>query len=377
MKNNKIGIITFHNSINYGVMLQAYALQFVINKLGYEPVIIDYNNFTENHNEKRNSLLWRILHFSDSIKAVKLFLFRRSQEAKKRKKKFEKFADTYFNLSDPVKEYNQLIQLEQNYDKFVCGSDQIWNPDYTKGNPAYFLQFTKRDKRISYAASFGVSEKISSFDKYIEEYSTYLKQFHAISVRESTGKKLVELLAGVSPEVVVDPTLLMSAEEWIKIADQRYFNEEKYVLFYMLGQDKRYIKLMDEVYRNWGISVVNIATNPTTVAYKNATHVYPGVEEFLALLANARCVVTDSFHGVAMSVNFRKTFYAVKREDTKNDLFSRINDFLVNIQLSERILLLNDISEFKLDIIDYVAADKFIKNWINKSIDFLGASLNK
>lgn len=369
-----VGIITFHKTINYGVYLQAYALQKSIFLLGYDSVIIDYNAFVEK-GAKGKGFLYRILHFNETLTILKLKLFRLSNESKKRFFKFSLFSTQIFNLSRSVNSYNELSEIGQEYYKIVCGSDQIWNPYYTMNNPAYYLAFVPPCKRIAYAPSFGISNYQAVDVNTQKSVTGYLQEIKYLSVRERAGAEIIKQLTNRDATIVVDPTLLLSEKQWVEIEKRpENFDLERYVLIYMLGFDKKYRKVVENL-KSSGHNVVVIPTNP--ILSKCGISLYAGVEEFLYLVHHADAVITDSFHGMIFSIVFRKNFYAIKREDTTHSLTSRIENFLAKVNLSERCLGVNDILRlYTITKTNYEKVEDQLNGWIEESRLYLKEALS-
>lgn len=376
---NKVGLISFHKSINYGVYLQAYALQSFIEKAGYDVEIIDYNQFTE---KKRNSkkVLHRLTHLKESFNIFRNLCYLRKKEVINKRNKFYKFAVTKFNLTNPIVSIAEIKQVQAQYVKFVCGSDQIWNPAYTQGNPVYFLRFAPQCKRIAYAPSFGVGQSSEAFNGYKEEYKVFLSEFSSLSVREGTGQRIIHDIANVNSTVVVDPTLLLSAEQWEIIGkeDNTTEREGEYVLFYVLGSNPLYRKLAKKIATQGKYRVVCIPTGPLWEKMKSVDKCYAGVNEFILLFRRASFIVTDSFHGTVFSVIFRKKFSAILRNDTNYSLCSRIEDFLGNIHLENNCVNVSEVLNIELDKeIDYSQSDILLNDWIEESKFFLKTALAK
>ena len=253
----------------------------------------------------------------------------------------------------------------------MCGSDQIWNPNYTKGNPAYFLTFAEPNKRVMYAASYGVTD-ITLFERYRELYKTMINELRGLSVRETSGAELTKQLSGRTPEVVVDPTLLLSASEWRKMEKKPNDVPEKYILFYVLGNDKRYSILAKKLSREKGMKVLTIPMTPIWKKTNDIEFVYAGVNHFLYLIDHAEYVITDSFHGVAFSTIFRKQFTALQREDTKFCLLSRIEDYLEKVNLINSCKTIPFLLENTIDwSTDYTLYEQVFPKWKDKSYQYL------
>lgn len=373
----KIGLITFHNSINYGVYLQAYALQSAVERLDANVEILDYNRFTEGEKQEKNNktLMYRIRNIRETISVLRLYLFRRGADSRLRARKFNEFAKNHFKVTAPIGSLNELTEVQANYDAFICGSDQIWNPDYTKGNGAYFLAFAPKYKRIAYAPSYGVSD-MSLFKDYEELYKKNISEFHALSVRETSAASLTVQLSGREPEVVVDPTLLLNARDWAALETKPEPILGEYVLFYVLGNDRRYVELAKKIHVQYKLQVLVIPNGPIWTNCSFVKRVFAGVDEFLYLIHHAKFVYTDSFHGVAFSVNYRTSFTALKRTDTKHSLTSRLEDFLQSIALNDRCITVDEaLNQCMIDVVDYKVAEKKLNEWVDYSQQYLANAI--
>lgn len=376
MVKDKVGIISFHKSINYGVYLQAYALQTYIEQSGYVAEIIDYNRFTEQPKRKKGAI-YRITHFKETISIIRMLFFLHGKGAKEKEIKFENFAKNNFCLSNPLNSFDEIVNIEGDYEKFVCGSDQIWNPEYTQANPVYFLQFAPEIKRIAYAPSFGVERKSDAFKGYEEKYKKYIAAFADISVREETGQGIVEDICGILPKVVVDPTLLLSANHWEEKSKQVKI-QGKYIVFYILGSNPLYRELAKKIFEQGEYSVICIPTGPLWDNLVCVEKCYAGVDEFIYLMRNAQYVITDSFHGTVFSVIFKKNFSAVLRNDTEYSLCSRLRDFLKKIKLDENCVSVDKVLEIDTErITDYRNSENILNEWINESKEFFLSALSR
>src|SRR5699024_3982219 len=269
----KIGIITLNGYINYGNRLQNYALQETLKKFNYKVETI----WIDNKKKKKDSV-------SKTIKLVqnpKLILkkvyrkFYLNPLKVKRENRFRRFSDDYINETKYSISENYLPkELLNEYKYYVTGSDQVWNPFYIKGSPLYFLTFVPESKRISYAASFGISDIPKD---YIDNYTKWLSEMRSISVREKNGAEIVKTLTDRNVPVVVDPTLLLTKEDWLVITKTSKNKHEKDILLtYFLGEIPKSIQSKIKKYkRKYKLEVVNLA-NPK---YKN--HYFTDPAEFL------------------------------------------------------------------------------------------------
>ena len=332
----KVGIITMHKVVNYGSALQAYALQRVIEKLGYDCEIIDYIYPNAYH----LSQYAKIPFWKSWILFVIQLLYGFPQ--KKRIKLFEAFYSRFLKLSPTC--YKSREQLQNNpphYDIYVTGSDQVWNPKSIMEDTNFMLSFVsgREAKKISYAASFA-TDVIP--DKYREIYRKCLDEYSAISVREWNGVNIIQSLVGKNAELVLDPTLLLKSNDYDVIAQESIIHmDEPYLLAYLLGykfNPHPYVDYMVKyLHRKTGYKVVllNVADTrmwftPDSVRLRKV-----GPSEFVYLFKHASLVVTTSFHGTAFSVIYNKPFYALVQSNSQDD---RISSLLKLLGLEERLV---------------------------------------
>lgn len=344
----KVGIVTFHHALNYGAVLQAYALQQYLSSLGIDSDIIDYRSPY-------------IEYFYKPIKAnpikngkmfVREIIYYRSN--KNKRMKFNSFLKSYVKLSKPVIDKKDLEQLNFEYDFFIAGSDQVWNLKWSGLDKTYFLDFADKNKKYSYAASFGF-EKIPTGQNQV--YKELLNEFQAISVREKTGKEIIKELFDKEVEVSVDPTCLIDKEKWEEICI--YPKEKGYVLVYMLDRSDELMLFAKKIAKEKKTKIIYIAD----ALRKDKDFDYRGFlspAEFIGLFANAGYVVTNSFHGLMFSVIFEKEF-CIQYQKKLGAPNSRLSDFIHDYHLENRLL-----DNIKLEEkIDY----SFVKKIMEKNIE--------
>lgn len=325
----RIAIITFHCSYNYGSVLQAYALQkYLLNY--YENVeVIDYRS--------KNFKSYRLIKYRSFIKPKMLIEdLKDLRRNYKRKKSFWKFIDGEMILSSKTYSYKQsLMCLNDKYDVFICGSDQIWNAVCTDGlDSNFFLDFVTNGKRIAYAPSLAHENFPQSI---LNEISHYLRKFDSISVRENSGKKILEKLCDKEVQVVVDPTMLLENTDYIGLMKNN-IKDKNYIFMYMLETDNQeMIEYVYELSRLKQCQIVYIHKN-NILNFNNAKNVY-GISpnEFLEYIYKARYIVTNSFHATVFSILFEKQFCTFKTIKS----YSRMVDLLNNLDLYNRIYFSN------------------------------------
>lgn len=369
----KIGIITLNGYYNYGNRLQNYALQEILKKLNFKvETIIKENEISVNKNQilKRISRLIEypmpIIFNSLSNKVLEI-LFR--NRIKKRTDIFKEFSKKYINETDFTISINSIPkELPNNYDFFVVGSDQVWNPYFQKGSPIEFLTFAPVEKRIAYAASFGVS---SIPEEYQDLYRNYLSQIKYISVREYAGAKIIKDLTNKQVDVVLDPTLLLSKNEWLEISEAPSDKPVKnYLLTYFLGdisrKRKKYIR---NIACKYDLEIVNLAS----IFHKNGY--LTGPSEFIDYINSASLFFTDSFHGAAFSIMLNTPFIVFDREGKSPSMNSRIETLLNTFDMKMRYF-----DNFNDDVdllnVDFSQVESILLKEKTKSLNYLKHALN-
>lgn len=299
----KVGILTFHDAHNYGAVLQAYALKKYIQKLGYEVKIINYHHETipDGYPKESNEKRWD---------------------------KFNRFIQELIDNEEKV--YTKEEELEKlDIDFWICGSDQIWNTEITRGfNKGFFLDFNTEGKKISYA----VSMEIPNLPKeYEEQFKKSLNNLDEISVREETLQKYAQKFTDKDVEKTLDPTLLLEEKDYDELILQNKYGE--YVLIYELVADDRLTKIAKKISKQKGIKVIELNDKKKENYFcEQVSSARP--EEFLSLIKNAKAVITNSFHGTIFSILFKKEFYTVTRQNRT----SRLENILKIAKMEDRLI---------------------------------------
>lgn len=368
-----IGTITFHDATNYGALLQAYALQKTLGGMGHVSEIIDY--CSPQRGLIGLSRFHRMKHFLWD-KVVKRVL-----GGTKRRKHTEDFRRRHLCLSTKKYVSAETLHLDPpRYDAYITGSDQVWNPTTSSNDSSYFLSFAPPGKRlIAYGASFGVS-KLKA--KYISDYQGRIKRIHWLSTREIEGRSIIYKLTGRDAEIVLDPTLLIKQEQWSHVAIP-YDTSAPYILCYYMPGDKEVNRsitmLAQQVASLSGWKIICIGQKEYIRFYPGRRSVFnAGPAEFLGLLQNASFVVTNSFHGTAFSINFKKPFIVPINMNLPpgKALNSRITSLLKAVGLEDRQLPAgsNLIKKDQLEV-DFSEATVRLEKERMKSIAFLHNAL--
>lgn len=353
-----IGVVTFHRANSFGATLQAYATVAFLNKNGYKSEIVDYTNEYEQRFQKvfytENGKLSGYL-----TAAIKNFLFRKRYYTMKSFGQLER----YYPVSPAQYEDKESLRKAK-YDVLVAGSDQIWNPVITNGiDDTYLLQFGSAAKRISVASSMG-SHTLSDDEKEI--FRKAMDTFTAISIREEFGKEQLSELTDKPIKILMDPTFLFKKDEWIEKLGKKskyYDSKEKYILTFFVAPGNSYRERVQEYADSMHLPIWSIQS--TTIKRTNCQKSILGatIEDFIALIAGAELVITDSFHGVAMSLNLQRNFVAFK--NTANPV--RVVSILDKLEISER---LNMIPE-KYHPIDYGRVNRLLDPLCEDSIKWV------
>lgn len=334
----KIGIITMHKVINFGSLLQAYALQEKIKQLGYENEIIDYD-FPP---KKNLSLVQRIIFWIYSF-LVNVFSLGAIWRKKNRFKRFYNL-----NIRTTEKLYtNQSIHCNPPvYDIYMSGSDQVWNPNFIKADTSFLLSFAPLEKKhVSYASSFAVNELDENFCNL---YAEYLGKYQNICVRERSGVDIVKSLTGKDAQLVCDPTILLTRDDWDKLANKSSLSiDEKYILVYVLNYMfnpyPKIEELIKAVQKELGnLKIIYLEGRKKDVFSRNSKVIKDaGPNEFLYLFKHASFVITTSFHGAAFSLIYGKPLYGVVKD--VNSIDGRITSLLNRVGLNQAITCYNSV----------------------------------
>lgn len=354
----KIGILTFHRALNYGALLQAYALKKKLTDLGADAQIVDY----------RNDLI-ESMYYIKSFKECKgikeklhYFLTHRRDETKA--KNFDSFRKEYLGLSN-LNYYNSntINKVSSFFDRFITGSDQVWNPKAHNFDKHFYLDFVSTEKKFSYAASFG--EDIDPV--YYNELDLLLQDYSICSVREKEGENIIHKInSTIVTRVDVDPVYLLSKEEWRKFFNVKK-NSKKYALVYLFRLTEKTKEMIRNLYDN-GYEIYYLGKplrSPFNFKVKFIGSAGP--KEFIELFYNSSYVVTNSFHGTSFSIIFNKPFALELFINT-----SRLENIVRLTGLESRIYDNNtNCDEFLNRNIDWNKVNSTMRSSIDNSVVFL------
>ena len=368
----KAAILTTFQYCNYGTALQVTALSKVIEKLNWSPYVVNYH-FKSELAATRTSSSWRSL-IKHKCKAVKNH-FKSKNIVDSSREKFLSFYKNNLKFTTRCDLLSELQKLNDEYDAFICGSDQIWNPPGFDSHA--FLDFVSdNNKKIAYAPSVGLP-KIE--DRNTKEAMAKLAgQIAHLSTREESGSALIAEITGRKVKTVLDPTLLMYEEDWDMLIDSDCkLPKPPYLIVYMLGQNESYWRKVYDIANKLHLDAQIIPVYKKDYERKGCITYPIGPAEFLSLIKNAAYVCTDSFHGMAFSVNFNKQFTVFERFK-KRDSFnqnSRIYNLADKFDLNNRIYHRSSDTKMIYAEIDYKRINEIRKKLADESLDYLKTAL--
>ena len=324
----KVGILTLFGNFNYGNRLQNYALESAIKGLGYKVSTILPSENVKSVKPKVSKLSkLRDNPVKVFLKVIKhiYHIFRPNNSSNlmrdKKEPKLAPFTKDHLNTIS-MKQVNKFT-----FDAVFVGSDQVWNPNFVDNYDEFFLKFIEKGKRFAYAASFGLGEIPI---EYKEMYSNGLKGIKTISVREERAVEIVTDLTGRKPELVADPTFLLTQADWQTFADRAGDTvKNKYILLYFLGElPRKTRKKIDEFAKSINAEIITIMGDRY-----NPTHWVPTVFEFAAAIRGAEAVFTDSFHSSVFSIIYNTPFITFDRAGS--NMISRIDTLLGYFDLTD------------------------------------------
>ena len=361
----KVGIITWWRN-NYGSILQALALQQKLNQyndLQYE-IICQFG--------KKSTSVDNVF---DKIKSVglaetckRVFWKVAFKGLRLRNKKMQQFVDENLKVSNQQYNEHDIADSNKYYDTYICGSDQIWNPDLVPTDSMYWLPFVEKGKnKIAYAPSFGAS---TVTEKQKEQIKANLSTFKAVSCRENSGARTINQIIGEKKcEAGLDPTMLIERDYWDTISEDKIY-DEKYIFAYMLRGTAAQRKYIEKIARERNLKIVSIPLldyekiDPYDLKYGDYKLWDANPAEFISAIRHAEYVFCDSFHCIVFSILYHRPFFVFPKVGAdgkvKKSQISRMTDLLELAEIKNRILLDNEEADLDAEI-DWNNSDKRIQ----------------
>lgn len=364
-----VKVITRHSPSNYGSLLQSIATVKTIEGLGHDCSIIDYQRPDERGLKGVLTQVNCKAGFGNPLKKLAYIAIRYPIE-KFALVRFDRMRKKYLKMTSRCSSHVDLKKISA--DAFITGSDQVWGPMMNGVyDSAYFLQFVGKDSRkLAYAASFG---KTKFDESTVVAYKKMLSEYDKIAVREKSAVSLLEEW-GLNNCLgqVLDPTLLLDMSQWtnllIKKNDFDKYKDLKYILVYQIHNDPKLSGYAKRLAKHTGMELLRV--NPMLhQALRGGKFICsPDLSEFLSLVANASCIVTDSFHGTCFSINFGKQFIEIL---PNNAIGTRNQSILELTGLSDRILC--DFNDYSLvdKVIDYSKVNELLEVERRKSLEVI------
>ena len=385
----KIGLVCNYYIRNFGSLLQCYATQKAVRDMGHEIEAIQFENVPTKKAKiqffvrLKLKQLFKPKAVLKKIKKIKNTNYNNDCNSLRevRKQRFNEFINQNLILSKPYACLESISKECRKYDLVMLGSDQLLCPkDIIFG--FHTLSFVPDNiKKISYAASFGVSKLPITVRRKAKKE---LDRFDYFSVRETTGAQIFKNLTGKDVPVVADPTLLVKSSDWKNIAGLKPIVKGKYIYCHFLGDNPQHRQWAEKLKENMGYKIVTMRHAAIyiksderfgDIAVKEA-----GPKEFLNLIANAEYVLADSFHATIFSILFHKKFFTFNRfvEGSTGSTNSRLESLLNKLQLEKRrINSIEELDNYYIDDIDYKKVDTILDKWISDSIKYLKEALEK
>lgn len=385
MKKRKALIISLYGNFNYGNKLQNYAMQEILLKEGLEVETLNTDIQIIQRRLKDQVALVGYKHaalvmIKNIIRKIGIISLLKKVLGRP---DYSEMSDTTKQRIENIKKFDKLIikseilpfqknytKLIDRYDLFIMGSDQVWNPDFIETYRINLATFVPKERKISYAASVGINKLKGNSKK---TYSKALKDMEEnnISVREFQAEKIIKELTGQNVQTVLDPTMLLSVDEWKLVMEEPKVKPKgKFLLTYILGdnsKDRR--KFIDDVANKYGLEVINLYDD------NSPEESVVGVGEFLWYFYNSDFIFADSFHAGVFSILFEKPFYILQRKGTVIDMSSRFETLLTTFDLKNNYISRYDIKNINKNI-DYNKINKILEKKKKESLEFLKNALN-
>ena len=359
----KVGVLTYNFALNYGSLLQSYAMQVTLEKLGYDAYIVDLDELNKENKLSARAKMRKILVDTSSRFGFIPVIRDRNNKVMK----FQTFRKK-FHFTNKCDDIDGLQAIANKFDALIVGSDQVWNPrlqDFTY----LFMLPVSGVRKIGYSISIGKAK-----EEELSRFKNEIRDFDYISVREAGIKDAVERLYGKDVCVTLDPTLLLDKAVWMKQAEKSDVKLKKpYLLCFLFGKNREFNKgkyeFVKHIAKKKKLDIIYLNHGYTRYSFGKNAYCDCGIEDFLKLFNNADMIITDSFHGTVFSIIFEREFYSIvdgtSSDRRKQDLLSAVGIDTRIVDISKKNMLIDEKS------IDYALINKRLELMKEESIDFL------
>lgn len=384
----KVGLVSAYDKINYGTVLQSYALQKALDNIGVENETILMSGLKkEIGRNRRNYYLQNLFNFELYKTKKGLIVHKAAQllnpdfrkKTSLRQECFVKFIDENFHFSEALSSLQDFYEKSATYSSVIVGSDQLWLPVNIEGDYFTLSHVPDRVNKISFATSFGISELPKAQALKAAEF---LPRINHISVREAAGQEIIKKLIGKDVPLVCDPTMLLTGEEWLHIQKFDPIISQKYIFCYLLGNNTIHRDFVHKIREKTGYSIVALQQLddyiPADAAFADFSPYDIGPAEFLNLVRHAEIICTDSFHGTIFSLLYQKDFLTFNRFPNKNRLStnSRIASILNKMGVEDRLFTgKEDVVDVEKIAINYDSIKDRMEEFRSESWQFLKDAL--
>lgn len=366
---NKIGLVTFYDD-NYGTCLQAFALQYAIELLGYKVAIVKYNRSVKSVSKENNFMKCFRYPFGT---VVKYLLNYKCIQLKKRG--FTDFRRNYLHFDESEQFYrdSDLSGLKGRYAAVVCGSDMMWSSSFKEDWPFYLLSFEDKNKTISYSPSFGKNDLT---EEEVHILKPLIENIGFLSCREEAGVELINGLFDLKARHTIDPTCLLKSETWSEIiSNNKRLVDQDYVLTYCFLGTVRYGR--DKIFKqfkNEKKGKLVIITGAEKEYNKFRYDGYVGPLEFVHLYRDSKFVITDTFHGMLFAIIFQKPFVVLDKSPF-GVTADRLISTLKTLGLEDRYIGYDTIIDERFMSLDYTKVNEILGKQRMESFDYLSKSI--
>ncbi len=386
MTKSKIALAVNYDYHDYGGMLQAFATQVALTKMGIPSEVIDFDNLKGDINKRKWKYFLSNITDITIVKEKGKVLAKRltekfnptfSKKIAQRDAAFDKFCKEHFVVSRKFESWQDLTNACYGYKAVIVGSDQLWLPSNVVAD-YYTLSFVPQEvRKIAYATSFGIGAVPKGME---QKYTDYLSRIDYLSARETSGQEIIKKCVKRNVPLVCDPTLLVEREDWEKVVTPRRY-QEKYIFCYFMGDNPEQREFVKRLAKEHDCKIVallhldqHIASDEDYVDYA-PYDISPA--DFVSLVKNAEYVCTDSFHGTVFSIIFSKTFFTFRRFNKKASLSTntRITSLLHRLGLEDRLFSGSEDTTKDWQIKNYAAIQDEVTAFRNASRQYLTDAL--